>query len=214
MKTAYKDLKTKLSDRTPPKGSSTARGNVSSMMPGTTASMYQHHSAPNSPVFTKRPQTELFSMNSNSSQHQRKPSSHTLLQTSNSMMNNTTANLTNHINNNNHNHNNNHNNNINSSNSYSNSSNSHSHINNTNNKTPTRTSPSPTSSNSSSEMNLLQELQQHALFKSPAVDRSVSVFGLAAIICSSRSSYLSHATYYTIIISMICLHLSICFLFC
>lgn len=30
------------------------------------------------------------------------------------------------------------------------------------------------SSNSSSEMNLLHELQQHALFKSPAVDRSVS----------------------------------------
>lgn len=184
MKTAYKDLKTKLSDRTPPKGgaaSSTSRGHASTMA-GTTATMYQHHSAPNSPVFTKRPQTELFTINSNSSQHQRKPSSHSMLQTSNSMMNNATSatnttNLTNHINNNL-----NHNNNNNSSNSYSNSGNSNSHINlSTINKTPTRTTPSPTSSNSSSEMNLLQELQQHALFKSPAVDRSVSVFGCASL---------------------------------
>lgn len=196
VKSAYKDLKTKLSDRTPPKGCTTSRGSASAM-PSTTASMHQHYSAPNSPVFTKRSHTELFTNNSNSSQHQRKPSSsHTMLQTSNSMMNNSsTANLINHKNiNNNHNQNNNNNNNNNhnntSSNSYSCSSNSNNHINilRTNNKTPTRITPSPTSSNSSSEMNLLQELQQHALFKSPAVDRSVSVdvcvgvvaFGLAA----------------------------------
>lgn len=37
---------------------------------------------------------------------------------------------------------------------------------------------SPPHSNSSSEMNILQELQQHVLFKSPAVDRSVSINNL------------------------------------
>lgn len=40
-------------------------------------------------------------------------------------------------------------------------------------KSPTISSQS---SNSSSEMNLFQELEQHALFKTPTVDRSVSVY--------------------------------------
>lgn len=138
MKTAYKDLRSKLSDRTPPK--STSR--ECSMAATTATRFYQHNSAPNSPVFTKRPQTELFSINHS---NHRKP--HTMLQTSNSMMNN--SNFTNHINNND-------------------SNNSNSHMINK--------SPSPTSSVSSSEMNILQELQQHALFKLPTVDRSVSSF--------------------------------------
>lgn len=188
MKTAYKDLKTKLSDRAPSKGtvSSTSSSSSSSQgngMATSTATVYQqHHSAPNSPVFTKRPQSELFALHSNSSQHQRKPSSS--LQTSNSMTNNSsTATFTNHINNNNNlnnNNNSNHhrkNNNITNTTTATNTTtttnNNNSLINNCNDSNQT---PSPTSSNSSSEMNLLQELQQHALFKSPAVDRSVSVF--------------------------------------
>lgn len=43
-------------------------------------------------------------------------------------------------------------------------------------KSPITVSSSPTSSlSSTSEMNILQELQQHALFKLPTVDRSVSL---------------------------------------
>lgn len=123
MKTAYKGFKSKLRDRTPP-NSSHQYGNHSQSHDG------GHHSnsAPNSPVFTKRPQTE-YSYN----QNHRKPN--TMLQ-SNSLMNNSNFTNNNHI-----------------------------------NKSPTVSQPS---SNSSSEMNILQELQQHALFKMPAVDRSVS----------------------------------------
>lgn len=120
VKTAYKDLKSKLRDKTPPQ---TARdvGHLASTTAG-------HHSAPNSPVFNKRPITDLFPHNQNP---------RTMLQTSNSLMNNS-----NYANNN--------------------------HIGNASPAT------SPTSSVSSSEMNLLQEIQQHALFKLPTVDRSVS----------------------------------------
>ena len=124
VKTAYKGIKSKLRDRTPP-NSSHQYGTHSQSHDG------GHHSnsAPNSPVFTKRPQTE-YSYN----QNHRKPN--TMLQTSNSLMNNSNFTNNNHI-----------------------------------NKSPTVSQPS---SNSSSEMNILQELQQHALFKMPAVDRSVS----------------------------------------
>lgn len=117
-------MKSKLRDRTPP-NSSHQYGNHSKSHDG------GHHSnsAPNSPVFTKRPQTE-YSHN----QNHHKPN--TMLQTSNSLMNNSNFTNNNHI-----------------------------------NKSPTVSQPS---SNSSSEMNILQELQQHALFKMPAVDRSVS----------------------------------------
>ncbi|XP_037046693.1 DENN domain-containing protein 1B isoform X2 [Bradysia coprophila] len=121
VKSAYKDFKSKLRDRTPP-NSSHQYGNHSQSHDG------GHHSAPNSPVFTKRPQTE-YSHN----QNHRKPN--TMLQTSNSLMNNSNFTNNNHI-----------------------------------NKSPTVSQPS---SNSSSEMNILQELQQHALFKMPAVDRSL-----------------------------------------
>lgn len=126
MKTAYKGFKSKLRDRTPP-NSAHQYGNQSQSHDG------GHHSnsAPNSPVFTKRPQTE-YSYN----QNHRKPN--TMLQTSNSLMNNSNFTNNNHI-----------------------------------NKSPTVSQPSSNSS-SISEMNLLQELQQHALFKMPAVDRSVS----------------------------------------
>lgn len=145
VKTAYKDLKSKLSDRTPPKLSSSSNSSTSS----TIATSYLHHSAPNSPVFNKRSQSEVLSINSN---NHHKPQA--ILQVSNFMMNN--SNLTNHINNNC-------------------SRNVNSPI---NNMSPVTVSPSPTNSASSSEMNILQELQQHALFKLPAVDRSVSLFVL------------------------------------
>lgn len=41
---------------------------------------------------------------------------------------------------------------------------------------PSPSTSQASSSNSSSEMNILQELQQHALFKSPAVNRNVSFY--------------------------------------
>lgn len=176
VKTAYKDLKSKLSDRAPAKGAtrSTSMASASSIS-------YQHNSAPNSPVFTKRPQSDLISI-SNSSTHRSKPQK--MLQTSNSMINN--SNFTNHFNNN-----------INNNNdtiSPSASStvafggnNSNIKLNGKHNshsisKSPVTVSSSPTSSlSSSSEMNILQELQQHALFKLPTVDRSVSFIHIQRI---------------------------------
>lgn len=109
-----------------------------------------HHSAPNSPVFTKK-QTQNDMPNHHINYHQNhfkrtrnQNAKHTSLQSSNSMTNN--SNYTFYNNNNN-------------------------HI----NKSPTTTVSQP-SSNSSSEMNLLQELEQHALFKTPVVNRSVSFY--------------------------------------
>lgn len=140
MKTAYKDLKSKLRDKTPPQtvGSSTFNrdynnGGATSLAMATGSSY--HHSAPNSPVFNKRPLSEF---TSSSPLHISKQNSRTMLQTSNSLMNNSNYANNNHI--------------------------------------DESSSPaiSPTSSISSSEMNILQELQQHALFKLPTVDRSVS----------------------------------------
>lgn len=189
VKTAYKDLKLKLSERTPSKTSSSRSGSVAS---ASSASGYQHHSAPNSPVFTKRPQSDLFSI-SNSSTHRSKPPK--MLQTSNSMINN--SNLTNQFNNNIT-----INNNSSSSidavaamasastatatttasttrngNSIISKSNHGNAISHSISKSPITVSSSPTSSlSSTSEMNILQELQQHALFKMPTVDRSVSSF--------------------------------------
>ncbi|XP_031630158.1 uncharacterized protein LOC116345160 isoform X2 [Contarinia nasturtii] len=179
VKTAYKDLKLKLSERTPSKGSSSSR---SVSVASASSAGYQHHSAPNSPVFTKRPQSDLISI-SNSSTHRSKPSK--MLQTSNSMINN--SNLTNHFNNNIT-----INNNSSSSISISNDAavamatmptstlaqngNSKATIagNAISRKSPITVSSSPTSSlSSTSEMNILQELQQHALFKLPTVDRSL-----------------------------------------
>lgn len=170
VKTAYKDLKLKLSERTPLKGSTSRSGSAASV----SSAGYQHHSAPNSPVFTKRPQSDLITI-SNSSTHRSKPPKK--LQTSNSMINN--SNLTNHFNNNVINNNN-------SGNSVINddaataltwTQNGNKPISHSTSKSPITVSSSPTSSlSSTSEMNILQELQQHALFKLPTVDRSVSLF--------------------------------------
>ncbi|XP_055317595.1 DENN domain-containing protein 1A isoform X12 [Sitodiplosis mosellana] len=181
MKTAYKGLKSKLSDRTPSKESSSRSGSVASAPLASGC-----RSEPNSPVFTKRPQSDLISI-SNSSTHRSKPPK--MLQTSNSMINN--SNLTNHFNNN-----------ITINNNSSSSivaamasastasaaaattQNGNSIISKPNHgnaishsisKSPITVSSSPTSSlSSTSEMNILQELQQHALFKMPTVDRSVN----------------------------------------
>lgn len=188
MKTAYKDLKSKISDRTPPKHS-----NRSSSMASTTAtpSIGCHHSAPNSPVFSKRPQSDFISI-SNSSMHRSKPQK--MLQTSNSMINN--SNLTKHFNNNITINSNKNSNQINKISCMSHDAIQTSptatrttsstmptngkHINSqTISKSPiTIGSSSPTSSiSSTSEMNILQELQQHALFKISTVDQHVSLIG-------------------------------------
>lgn len=152
VKTAYKDLRSKLRDKTPPHQFG---GDGSGHMSRSQFAGYDdndsfgmsgghHRSAPNSPVFTKKQNQNDQSYNhqhhnyrSTTNHQNTKP--HSMLQTSSSLMNN--SNYTNHNNNN--------------------------HI----SKSPTASQPG---SNSSSEMNLLQELQQHALFKTPAVDRSVS----------------------------------------
>lgn len=132
MKSACKELKSKIDKRT-----SKGAGRSSSMAPNANATTsLQFSSAPNSPVFSKRTQND--SISSNSSTHRSTPPQ-SILQTSNSMTNNT--------------------------NHFMHTSSSLNH------------SDSPNSSlSSSSEMNILQELQQHnALFKVPTVDRSVSV---------------------------------------
>lgn len=122
MKIAYKDLKSKLSDRTSPKSSK----DFSNPM-----FVEQHHSAPTSPVFPRKTQTES------------SPTSTTMIQTASSLT------------------------------TYSSNSN---FSNNMKAERPISPSPTSSASSSSSEMNILKELQQHALFKSPAVNRNVSYF--------------------------------------
>lgn len=154
VKTAYKDLRSKLRDKTPPHQFG---GDSSGHMSRSRFAGYDdkdgfgmggghHRSAPNSPVFTKKQNKNDQSYNHQHHNHRsttnhQNTKPHSMLQTSSSLMNN--SNYTNHNNNN--------------------------HI----SKSPTASQPG---SNSSSEMNLLQELQQHALFKTPVVDRSVSYF--------------------------------------
>lgn len=137
VKTAYKDLKSKIRDKTAT--SSTSSSRYSDHVTGHTDSLPR--SAPNSPIFSKRPQTTGGSSDMYMN-HYRKPS-----------LQSTTGLLTDTSNNN------------------STSNNNHHAI--LFSKSPTI---SLQSSNSSSEMNLFEELQQHALFKTPAVDRSVSFF--------------------------------------
>lgn len=96
-------------------------------------------SAPNSPIFSKRPQTAGGS-DMYMPQHYSKPS----LQSTSELLTSTSS---------------------------SNNNNYH-HRAIMFSKSPTISSQS---SNSSSEMNLFQELEQHALFKTPTVDRSVSI---------------------------------------
>lgn len=185
MKTAYKDLRSKLREKTPPHGV----GNSSSVESSSSSqhmsrSQYyddcdsgvggsHHHSAPNSPVFTKKQSDStkpIKPIRHDSYQHQslatasHKPTKQ-MLQTSSSMINHhhhhqqqqRQANFTN----------------------YNNNNNNNNHISHKSPSSPmSPPSPptvSPPSSNSSSEMNLLQELQQHALFKTPVVNRSVSL---------------------------------------
>lgn len=157
-----------MSERTPLKSGSSRGSTASASSTG-----YQHHSAPNSPVLKRQ----------HSNTHRSKPSK--ILQVSNSMINN--SNLINHFNNN-MTINNNSSSSINTSNDALTTSASISKnqqngnsitkpiaIKHSTSKSPITVSSSPTSSlSSTSEMNILQELQQHALFKLPMVDRSVS----------------------------------------
>lgn len=171
VKTAYKGLRSKFRETTPPK--SKLDSSINSHM-----SQYDmgHQSAPNSPVFNKRPQT--IALPDDSSYHHANqmltPSSTSLYNSPHIAMSNSSHNNYNTITgcssssamNNNFNSNNNHK--LHSS-SYTYNTSSSSDV-----RSPSL-SLSPTSSNSSSEMNLMQELQHLALFKSPAVNRNSNV---------------------------------------
>ncbi|XP_055642193.1 DENN domain-containing protein 1A isoform X4 [Toxorhynchites rutilus septentrionalis] len=170
MKTAYKGLRSKFRETTPPKTKldSSIHSHMSQYDVG-------HQSAPNSPVFNKRPQTIVLPDDSSYHSHAQMltPSSTSLYSSPHIMMSksshnnyntitgcSTTSTGTGIMNNN--------------FNSLSNNSNNNHHYNNSSSgdiRSPSL-SLSPTSSNSSSEMNLLQELQHLALFKSPAVNRN------------------------------------------
>ncbi|XP_053696596.1 DENN domain-containing protein 1C isoform X3 [Sabethes cyaneus] len=167
VKTAYKGLRSKFRETTPPKSKldSSMNSHVSQYDIG-------HQSAPNSPVFNKRPQTIALPDDSYHSHAQMlTPSSTSLYNSPHIMMNNSGHNNYNTItgcgtgsmmNNN--------------FSSSSSNNNHHGHHYNTSSSSDVRSpslSLSPTSSNSSSEMNLLQELQHLALFKSPAVNRNL-----------------------------------------
>ncbi|XP_055592205.1 myb-like protein A isoform X2 [Uranotaenia lowii] len=169
VKTAYKGLRSKFRETTPPKSKmdSSMHSHVSQYDIG-------HQSAPNSPVFNKRPQTIALPSDSYSNHAQMlTPSSTSLFNSPHIMMagaghnnyntitgcsssnyNGTTNTSSSHNNNNHHHH----------GSSYNTSS--------SDVRSPSL-SLSPTSSNSSSEMNILQELQQFDLFKSPAVNRNL-----------------------------------------
>ncbi|XP_055642191.1 DENN domain-containing protein 1A isoform X2 [Toxorhynchites rutilus septentrionalis] len=171
MKTAYKGLRSKFRETTPPKTKldSSIHSHMSQYDVG-------HQSAPNSPVFNKRPQTIVLPDDSSYHSHAQMltPSSTSLYSSPHIMMSksshnnyntitgcSTTSTGTGIMNNN--------------FNSLSNNSNNNHHYNNSSSgdiRSPSL-SLSPTSSNSSSEMNLLQELQHLALFKSPAVNRNL-----------------------------------------
>ncbi|XP_058452337.1 DENN domain-containing protein 1C isoform X2 [Malaya genurostris] len=164
VKTAYKGLRSKFRETTPPKSKldSSLHSHMSQYDIG-------HQSAPNSPVFNKRPQTIALPDDSYHNHAQMlTPSSTSLYNSPHIMMSNNSHNNYNTItgcstsamNNNFSSSNNNH----------------HNHNYNTSSSSDVRSpslSLSPTSSNSSSEMNLLQELQHLALFKSPAVNRNL-----------------------------------------
>lgn len=197
MKSAYKDLRSKLREKTPPHGGNSSVESSSSSQHmsrsqyyddcdsgvGIGGSSHLHHSAPNSPVFTKKPSdlqqkkpnrhdSYQSSSPTSSAMASHKPTKQMMhLQTSSSMMNSyrdhqqqpqqLQQRQTNFTNYQQHNINNNNNNHI-------------RHKSPLSSPAPSPPTVSPPSSNSSSEMNLLQELQQHALFKTPVVNRSVS----------------------------------------
>ncbi|XP_062548072.1 uncharacterized protein LOC134213255 isoform X1 [Armigeres subalbatus] len=171
VKTAYKGLRSKFRETTPPK--SKLDSSIHSHM-----SQYDvgHQSAPNSPVFNKRPQT--IALPDDSSYHHTNqmltPSSTSLYNSPHIAMSNSSHNNYNTItgcsgssvmNNN-----------FRAGISNNNHQLLHGSSYNTSSSSDVRSpslSLSPTSSNSSSEMNLMQELQHLALFKSPAVNRNL-----------------------------------------
>ncbi|XP_062548079.1 uncharacterized protein LOC134213255 isoform X2 [Armigeres subalbatus] len=173
VKTAYKGLRSKFRETTPPK--SKLDSSIHSHM-----SQYDvgHQSAPNSPVFNKRPQT--IALPDDSSYHHTNqmltPSSTSLYNSPHIAMSNSSHNNYNTItgcsgssvmNNN-----------FRAGISNNNHQLLHGSSYNTSSSSDVRSpslSLSPTSSNSSSEMNLMQELQHLALFKSPAVNRNSNV---------------------------------------
>ena len=193
VKTAYKGLRSKFRETTPPKSKLDSSG-VGMHSHVSQYDMGHHQSAPNSPVFNKRPQTiALPDDASYPGQHMHNmhnhhaamltPSSTSLYNSPHYLVGNNAASHNNYntitagcapnataLKNQTNNHNNNNNNSL------------QNHFNNSTTTAASSTSDvrspslslSPTSSNSSSEMNLLQELQHLALFKSPAVNRNVS----------------------------------------
>ncbi|XP_055539756.1 DENN domain-containing protein 1C isoform X2 [Wyeomyia smithii] len=181
VKTAYKGLRSKFRETTPPKSKldSSLHSHVSQYDIG-------HQSAPNSPVFNKRPQTIALPDDSYHGHAQMlTPSSTSLYNSPHIMMSNSSHNNYNTItgcstgtmNNN--------------FSSSSSNNNHHGHHYNTSSSSDVRSpslSLSPTSSNSSSEMNLLQELQHLALFKSPAVNRNSNNDVADALVTTATSS--------------------------
>ncbi|XP_039441231.1 DENN domain-containing protein 1A isoform X3 [Culex pipiens pallens] len=187
VKTAYKGLRSKFRETTPPKSKLEGSG-VGMHSHVSQYDMGHHQSAPNSPVFNKRPQTiALPDDASYPGQHNHHLHNHhaAMLTPSSTSLYNSPHYL---VSNNGASHNN-----YNtitagcapSATALKNQTNNNSLQNHFNNATTTPAtsstsdvrspslSLSPTSSNSSSEMNLLQELQHLALFKSPAVNRNL-----------------------------------------
>lgn len=161
VKSAYKGFRSKFRETTPPKSKldSSLHSHMSQYDVG-------HQSAPNSPVFNKRPQTIALPNDSYHNHAQMlTPSSTSLYNSPHIMMSNSSHNNYNTItgcststmNNN-----------------FNNSNNNHHYNTSSSDVRSPSLSLSPTSSNSSSEMNLLQEMQHLALFKSPAINRNVS----------------------------------------
>nr|XP_029727386.1 myb-like protein A isoform X1 [Aedes albopictus] len=167
MKTAYKGLRSKFRETTPPKSKldSSIHSHMSQYDVG------HHQSAPNSPVFNKRPQT--IALPDDSSYHHANHHHQMLTPSSTSLYNSPHIAMMSNSSHNNYNtitgcsSSSAMNNNFNSNNNHYNSTSSSSDV-----RSPSL-SLSPTSSNSSSEMNLMQELQHLALFKSPAVNRNL-----------------------------------------
>nr|XP_029727390.1 DENN domain-containing protein 1A-like isoform X4 [Aedes albopictus] len=169
MKTAYKGLRSKFRETTPPKSKldSSIHSHMSQYDVG------HHQSAPNSPVFNKRPQT--IALPDDSSYHHANHHHQMLTPSSTSLYNSPHIAMMSNSSHNNYNtitgcsSSSAMNNNFNSNNNHYNSTSSSSDV-----RSPSL-SLSPTSSNSSSEMNLMQELQHLALFKSPAVNRNSNI---------------------------------------
>ncbi|XP_039441232.1 DENN domain-containing protein 1A isoform X4 [Culex pipiens pallens] len=208
VKTAYKGLRSKFRETTPPKSKLEGSG-VGMHSHVSQYDMGHHQSAPNSPVFNKRPQTiALPDDASYPGQHNHHLHNHhaAMLTPSSTSLYNSPHYL---VSNNGASHNN-----YNtitagcapSATALKNQTNNNSLQNHFNNATTTPAtsstsdvrspslSLSPTSSNSSSEMNLLQELQHLALFKSPAVNRNSSCVDVADTNASTAANAATAST--------------------